>query len=113
MEVEWSVEESVLRFVAGCEPYYERFCISPIQIIRRAMLGGVPVPTAWRVLGLRMEEWPPAMEASCEYIEEVVADITRGGPPAWGLGVGLITPHHKKTCYEQFTQSSDLDGFFG
>jgi hypothetical protein len=29
---------------------------------------GVPVPTAWRVLGLRMEERPPAMEISCEYI---------------------------------------------
>jgi hypothetical protein len=24
-----------------------------------SMLGGVPVPTAWRVLGLRMEERPP------------------------------------------------------
>jgi hypothetical protein len=23
--------------------------------------------------------------------------MTRGGPPAWGLGVGLTTPHHKKT----------------
>jgi hypothetical protein len=34
-----------------------------------AMLGGIPVPTAWRVLGLRMEERPPDMEASCEYIE--------------------------------------------
>jgi hypothetical protein len=34
-----------------------------------AMLGGVPVPTAWRVLGLRMKERPPAMEVSCEYIE--------------------------------------------
>jgi hypothetical protein len=27
------------------------------------------VPTAWRVLGLRMEERPPDMEVSCEYIE--------------------------------------------
>jgi hypothetical protein len=27
------------------------------------------VPTAWHVLGLRMEERPPAMEVSCEYIE--------------------------------------------
>jgi hypothetical protein len=34
-----------------------------------SMLGGVPVPTAWRVLGLRMEERPPAMEVSLEYIE--------------------------------------------
>jgi hypothetical protein len=22
--------------------------------------------------------------------------MTRGGPPAWGLGVGLTTPQHKK-----------------
>jgi hypothetical protein len=37
-----------------------------------------------------------------------------GGPPTGGggLGVGLITPHRKKTCYEQFTQASDLEGFF-
>jgi hypothetical protein len=38
--------------------------------------------------------------------------ITRGGPPAWGLGVEL-TAHRNKNCYEQFTQASDLDGFFG
>jgi hypothetical protein len=37
--------------------------------LHRAMLGGIPVPTAWRVLGLRMEERPPDMEVSCEYIE--------------------------------------------
>jgi hypothetical protein len=29
----------------------------------------VPVTTAWRVLGLRMEERPPGMEGSWEYIE--------------------------------------------
>jgi hypothetical protein len=29
----------------------------------------VPVTTAWRVLGLRMEERPPGMKGSCEYIE--------------------------------------------
>jgi hypothetical protein len=33
------------------------------------MVGGFPVTTAWRVLGLRMEERPPAMEGSCEHIE--------------------------------------------
>jgi hypothetical protein len=32
-------------------------------------LGWFPVTTAWRVLGSRMEERPPAMEGSCEYIE--------------------------------------------
>jgi hypothetical protein len=33
------------------------------------ILGEYPVTTAWRVLRLRMEEWPPTMEGSCEYIE--------------------------------------------
>jgi hypothetical protein len=44
------------------------FCICYyFQFIAR--IGGIPVPTAWRVLGLRMEERPPDMEVSCEYIE--------------------------------------------
>jgi hypothetical protein len=40
-----------------------------VVIAINSMLGGVPVPTAWRVLGLRIEERPPAMEVSCEYNE--------------------------------------------
>jgi hypothetical protein len=38
-------------------------------VTKHTMLGGIPVPTAWRVLGLRIEERPPDMEVSCEYIE--------------------------------------------
>jgi hypothetical protein len=34
------------------------------------------------------------MEGSCKYTEQATAD--RGCPPAWGLGVGLTNPHHKK-----------------
>jgi hypothetical protein len=34
-----------------------------------AMLGAAVVTTAWRVLGLRIEGWPPAMECSCDYVE--------------------------------------------
>jgi hypothetical protein len=33
------------------------------------MLSESLVTTAWRVHGLRMEERPPAVEGSCEYIE--------------------------------------------
>jgi hypothetical protein len=41
------------------------------------------------------------MEGSCEYIEYVVAGSRRDGPPAWGLGGGLTTPHRKTSiCYE-------------
>jgi hypothetical protein len=51
------------------------FCFSLIRatchthLILLDLLGGFPVTTSWRVLGLRMEERPPAMEDSCEYIE--------------------------------------------
>jgi hypothetical protein len=40
-----------------------------LKYVSDLLVRGVPVPTAWRVLGLRMEEWPPAMEVNCEYIE--------------------------------------------
>jgi hypothetical protein len=40
--------------------------------------------------------------------------MTRSGPPALGLGVGLTTPQLKKeACYETFNRVSDLDRFFG
>jgi hypothetical protein len=42
------------------------------------MLGGVPVTTAWRVLGLRMEERPLAVEVSRECIEQAAADKRQG-----------------------------------
>jgi hypothetical protein len=53
------------------------------------MLRGVPVPTAWRVLGLRMEERPPDMEVSCEYIEKAVVDRQQGvAIQLWGWAWG-------------------------
>jgi hypothetical protein len=44
--------------------HIERFNLKKLNKVE-----GTPVPTAWRVLGLRMEERPPDMEVSCEYIE--------------------------------------------
>jgi hypothetical protein len=58
------------------------------------MLGGSLATTAWRVLGLRLEGWPPALEDTCECISSR-GQTTRDGPPAWVLDVGLTTPHHK------------------
>jgi hypothetical protein len=45
-------------------------------------------------------------------IWRVAANIqsTRGGPPAWGLGEVLTTPHHNKLpCYETLYRDWDLD----
>jgi hypothetical protein len=47
---------------------------------------------------------PPDTESSSR------GQATRGGPPAWGLGVGLTTPHRKNfCCHEMFQSASDLD----
>jgi hypothetical protein len=38
----------------------------------------------------------------------------KGGLPAWGLGDGLTTPHHKTLIhYETRHTAPDLDKFFG
>jgi hypothetical protein len=36
----------------------------------------------------------------------------RYGLPAWGLGEGLTTPHHRKPASYKMYRASDLDGFF-
>ena len=52
----------------------------------------VPVTTAWRVLRLRIEEWPPIWRVAANMLEKSRGQPIRGGPPAWGLGEGLTTP---------------------
>ena len=47
------------------------------------------------------------LESSWEYIggkKNSRGQPTRGGPPAWGLGEVLTTPHRKNIfCYEMLT----------
>jgi hypothetical protein len=33
------------------------------------------------------------------------------GPPGWGFGVGLTTPHSKKNYYYESRKKEKLDGF--
>jgi hypothetical protein len=42
-----------------------------ISVPRHRKICGVcvPVTTAWHALRLQMEEWPPDLKGSCEYIE--------------------------------------------
>jgi hypothetical protein len=37
--------------------------------VRSLYVRWVPVTTAWHILRLQIEEWPPDMEGSCKYIE--------------------------------------------
>jgi len=67
---------------------------------------------AWRVLRLRMEEWPPIWRIAVNILKSVShRQPTRGGPPAWGLGEVLTTPHCENvSCYKIFIDTgSDLD----
>jgi hypothetical protein len=56
----------------------------------------VLVTTAWRVLGLRMEERPPAMEAAVNMLNKQPRTNDKGWSSSLGVGRGLTTLHHKK-----------------
>jgi hypothetical protein len=77
---------------------------------------GVPVTTAWRVLGWWMEGRPLDMEGTHEYTEKAVRLTTRSDIPGCGLRGGLTIPHRKtkRTAgYETLHKAPDLDGLFG
>ena len=49
-----------------------------------------------------MEEWPPVRRVAANILNKQSQSADRGGPPAWGLGELLTTPHHKNwPCYER------------
>jgi hypothetical protein len=52
------------------------------------MLGGVPVTTAWRVLGLRMEERLPAMQVAANILNKQLRTNDNGWPSSLGVGRG-------------------------
>jgi len=71
----------------------------------------VPVTTAWCVLRLQMEGQTPIWRVAANILNKSPGQPTRGGPPAWGMGKLLTTPHHKNvSCYKMFTKkATDLD----
>ena len=65
----------------------------------------VPVTTAWRVLRLRMEERPTIWRVTANILNKQSRTADRGGPPTWGLGEVVTTPHSKNvSCCEMFIQ---------
>jgi hypothetical protein len=62
----------------------------------------LPVTTTWRVLNLRLEEWPTDMEGTFENIKEITAYSRKGVVLQIGrLSEKLTTPHRRNLlCYE-------------
>jgi hypothetical protein len=56
------------------------------------MLGGVPVPTAWHVLGLQMEERPPDMEVSSNILNKQSRTDNKEWHSSLGVGRGVNNP---------------------
>jgi hypothetical protein len=78
------------------------------------MLGGSLVTTAWRVFRLRMEETPSSYGGKLRmYWIYSRGQPSRGGPPAWGLSVGLTTPHRKKISLLRKRSQSLGPGYLG
>jgi hypothetical protein len=71
----------------------------------------VPVTTAWRILGLRMEKiWRVAAN--------MLNKQSRTAEKEWsyslGLGEGLTNSYRRKeACFEMLNRISELKGFFG
>jgi len=48
-----------------------------------------------------MEEQPPVWRVIANILNKELQTANNGGPPAWGLGEMLTTPHRKNaSCYE-------------
>jgi len=57
-----------------------------------------------------MEEQPPIWRVAVNILNKQSQTADRGGPPAWGMGEVLTTPHRENASfYEIFTHT----GFFG
>jgi len=54
-----------------------------------------------------VQERSPIWRVAANILNKHSWTATRGGPPAWGLGEVLTTPHHKNvSCYELFTKNA-------
>ena len=57
-----------------------------------------------------MEERPPIWMVAANILNKLSRTADKGGPPAWGLGEVLTTPHRRNvSCYVLFKRASDLD----
>ena len=71
-------------------------CVIIIVVVFTSMHMWVPVTTAWRVLGLRMEERPPIWRVAVNKLNKQPRTAEEGWSSSLGLGEVLTTPLCKK-----------------
>jgi len=62
------------------------------------MLGGSLSPWHGASSGCGWREVLWVWSVTVNLLNKQSQTADKGGPPAWGLNVGLQTPHHKKFC---------------
>jgi len=56
-----------------------------------------------------MEEQPPIWRIAVNILNKQSQTADRGGPPAWGLGEVVTTPHRENvSCYKIFIDTSSF-----
>jgi len=69
----------------------------------------VPVTTEWRVLGLRMEEWPPIWSVAANILNKHSRTADEGWFSSLGVGRG-VRPPRENPCYDIFTRRDAFSG---
>ena len=70
-------------------PYFGRHFV---RLMRTNPWMWVPVTTAWRVLGLRMEEWPPIWRVAVNKLNKQTRTADEGWSSSLGVGRGANNP---------------------
>jgi hypothetical protein len=58
----------------------------------------VPVTTAWRILRLQMEEWPPIWRVVANKLNEQSRTADKGWSSSLGVGRGANNPPRENPC---------------
>ena len=81
-------------YAVGGRPY--AVLLNFLQLVKKNPCLWVPVTTAWRILRLWMEEWPPIWRVAANKLNKQSRTADKGWSSSLGLGEALTTPPRKK-----------------